>query len=89
MISAIRIASYVHQKMAEDMAKLLPLTLLGGLLLNPSFITLNAQVSDLFVFQSQMIPFGKYFLFIIVLELLLKLGHVIGKSIQEKKEESS
>ena len=89
LISAIRIASYVHQKMAEDMAKLLPLTLLGGIILNPSFITLNAQLSDLYILQSQLLSFAKYFLFIIVLELILKIGHSIQKSIRNKKESRS
>lgn len=85
LISAIRIAAYVHQKFAEDMAKLLPLTLLGGIILTPSFITLNANLSDLSIFQSQIISFAKYFLFIIILELVLKVGHSIQKSISNKK----
>jgi hypothetical protein len=89
LISAIRIAAYVHQKFAEDMAKLLPLTLLGGIILTPSFITLNAQLSDLSIFRSQVLSFAKYFIFIIVLELVLKLGHSIHKSISAKRESRS
>jgi hypothetical protein len=89
LISAIRLAAYVHQKFAEDMAKLLPLTLLGGIILNPSFITFNAQLSDLSIFQYQLLSFAKYFLFIIVLELVLKLGHTIHRDIQNKRQANS
>lgn len=74
LVSAIRIAAYVNQKMAEDLAKLLPLTLLAGIILNPSFITLDAKISDLLVLETELPAFAKYFLFIIFLELVLRLA---------------
>ncbi len=84
IISAVRIAAYASSKMAEDVAKLLPLTLLAGIILNPSFITLDASIGDLYVFADKLPAFGKYLLFIIALELALRVGHAIYKSASGK-----
>lgn len=84
IISAVRVASYFSGKMAEDVAKLLPLTLLAGIILNPSFITLNAQFEDLSIFAEKLPVFGKYLLFIIGLEFALRIAHAIYAHITHK-----
>lgn len=86
LISAIRISSYVSQKMAEDLAKLLPLTVLALIILNPSFVSLSIDFSSLKELIPQIPSFLKYLLFIVVLELLLKAGHAIrNKIVTDKK----
>ncbi len=77
IVSAVRIAAYVSQKMAEDVAKLLPLTLLAGIILTPSFITLDTNLQQLNIFIDTLPAFGKYLLFIIVLEFVLKVGRAV------------
>ncbi len=85
LVSVIRISAYASQRMAEDIAKLLPLTVLAGLILNPSFITLNLNFSVLNELIPQIPSFLKYLLFIVVLELLLKAGHGIRMKLVNNK----
>ncbi len=77
IVSAVRIAAYVSQRMAEDVAKMLPLTLLAGVILNPSFITLDTNLEQVNVILNHLPAFGKYLLFIIALELALKVGRAL------------
>ncbi len=77
IVAAVRIAAYVSQRMAEDVAKLLPLTLLAGIILNPSFITLDTNLGQLQFFINHLPSFGKYLLFIIALEFALKVARRI------------
>lgn len=74
LISSIRIAAYFNEKMAEDLAKMLPLALLAAILLNPSFISINIELSDFYIFKDEFVHFAKYLLFIVFLELVLKLA---------------
>jgi hypothetical protein len=73
LISSIRIAAYFNERMAEDLAKMLPLTLLAAIILSPSFISTNIRIEDLYVFKTEFMRFAKYLLFIIVLEFVLKV----------------
>jgi hypothetical protein len=87
LVSSIRISAYFSQNMAEDLAKMLPLTLLAAFLLNPSFITINIKFEDIYTFKDSFLAFAKYLLFIIVLEFLLRIGNKIYNRFRKEKEE--
>ncbi|MBI4020398.1 MAG: hypothetical protein HY367_03635 [Candidatus Aenigmarchaeota archaeon] len=89
LISAIRISAYVNQRLAEDLAKTLPLVLIAGILLDPSFITFQARLSDLYVFGGEIPSFMKYLLFTVVLEFVLRTLYRIRNSQGEKAEEKN
>jgi hypothetical protein len=74
IVSSIRVSAYFSEQMAEDLAKMLPLTLLAALILNPSFITINIKAEDFYIFRDGFMSFAKYLLFIIVLEFMLRMG---------------
>jgi hypothetical protein len=73
IIVAIRIASYYKEKLAEDLAKLIPFTLLGVSLLNPAFFNFEAiltRFQEVPAFFSQVFI---YLIFIILFEIILRL----------------
>lgn len=75
IVSAIRMTSYIPnygEKLASDLAKLLPFTLLAVSLLNPGFFNFEntlAQFGQLPEFFSQI---TSYLIFIITLEVILR-----------------
>lgn len=73
IISATRIAAYYKEELARELAKLIPLVLLGVFLVQPDFFSLNTfylRVSQVPAFLENIIVFVLY---IIALELVLKV----------------
>ena len=73
IIAAIRMASYYHEELAKDLAKLFPFTLLAISILNPNFFSIERVFN-----QFQAIPgfFNEiliYLIFIISLEIILRI----------------
>ena len=89
VIAAIRLTSYYKKKLSEDLAKLIPFTLLAISLVNPKFFSIERifnQFRELSLIFSDIII---YLVFIIVLEGILRLVDFIFSSlrIQEEDEE--
>lgn len=92
VIAVIRIAAYYNNEFSKELAKLLPLTLLGLSLYNPQGINFN-RVLESFIGISEYI--GEIFIylgFIIVLEVFLRFLYFIfglfsPEEIQEEIEE--
>jgi hypothetical protein len=77
VIAAIRMTSYYKEALSQDIAKMLPFTLLAVSILDPNSFIEAEFVQRIFVHLGQIpILFGKiqtYLFFIIVLEALLRL----------------
>ncbi len=74
IVCTIRVSAYVHEAMAEDLAKLVPLALLGAFLTQPT-AAVNGLTPENFMLFIFLIPsILKYLLFIAILELLLRGG---------------
>lgn len=86
VVAATRIGAYVSEKLAEDMAKLLPLTLIAIFLMDPKAITMQTFMSSFNLLIIQIPRVAKYLVFIIFIELLLRLGHWIITSKKIAKE---
>ena len=87
VVAATRIGAYVSEKLAEDMAKLLPLTLIAIFLIDPKAVTIET-ISSSFPALLQQIPrVAKYLLFIIAIEWLLRIGNWIITLIKPKRLE--
>ncbi|PIO04332.1 hypothetical protein COT48_00975 [Candidatus Woesearchaeota archaeon CG08_land_8_20_14_0_20_47_9] len=92
LISVVRIASYISEKMAEDAAKMLPLALVSTIVLQPSFfnnISSNTffldyinNLSDLKAVEISLLAL-KYLLFTIALEMGLRSFHIIRLAVQK------
>jgi hypothetical protein len=73
IVSTIRVSAYVHQKMAEDLAKLVPLSMLTIVLSNPSFERIGISWDRVLTFSGHLPVVMKYFAFTLVLEIILRL----------------
>lgn len=81
-IASIRMTSYIPgygQKLAQDIAKILPFTFLGIAVLNPGIFTeliqrMSTRLEDIGLLLQGALP---YFLFIVLLEVLLRLFEFI------------
>ena len=87
VVAATRIGAYVSEKLAEDMAKLLPLTLIAIFLIDPKAVTLETIASSLPVLLQQIPRVAKYLLFTIVVEWLLRIGYWTITSIKMTKQQ--
>lgn len=87
VVAATRIGAYVSEKLAEDMAKLLPLTLIAIFLMDPKAVTLETLKSSFNVILLQFPRVAKYLLFIIVLEWLLRIVQWIILSMTKPKKQ--
>ena len=77
VVAATRIGAYASEKLAEEMAKLLPLTLIAIFLIDPKAVTIETISSSFPVLLQQIPRVPKYLLFIIAVEWLLRIWHWI------------
>lgn len=77
VITSIRLTSYYRKKLSEDLAKLIPFTLLAVSLLNPDFFSIERIITQ---FKEVSLTSGGlfiYFIFILVLEIILRFIDLI------------
>lgn len=72
VIGAIRITSYISEDLSKDLAKMLPFTLLGFFIIDPSFFSVSDFVSRLYEIPSLLQHILLYLVFIILLEAVLR-----------------
>ena len=77
IVGATRIASYYNEELSKDLAKLLPLVLLGVFLIDISFFSFNQTWTILLQTVQQWKILIYYLVFIIILEVILRLGFLL------------
>lgn len=88
IIAAIRLTAYYRKKLSEDLAKLIPFTLLSISLVNPGFFSVERifnQFKELPLLFNEIIIF---LVFIIVLEVILRFIEFIFSAFKIKEEDS-
>lgn len=90
IIAAIRMAAYYNENLAQDLAKLIPLTLLSVSFLNPGFFSLERILNHLSEIPSLTGSIFTYLMFIVLFEILLRFLYFIFSlfGIEEEEEES-
>lgn len=91
IVSVTRIAAYVHPLLAEDMAKLLPWSLIIVFLTDPQSITFESAQISFMNFLAELPKIAKYLFFIAFVEWALRLGFLIinkGKNKEKLKEKN-
>lgn len=73
MVSAIRVTAYYTEDLSRDLAKLLPFALLGVTLVDISYFSFSEQFLVLLQLTSMWKTLVYYLMFVIILELFLKL----------------
>lgn len=79
VVAATRVGAYVSERLAEDMAKLLPWSLILIFLIDPAAVTLNGAVESFTIFMQHVPEVARYLLFIIFIEWILRIGRWIIK----------
>lgn len=85
LVSAIRIMAYYSEGLAQDVAKLLPLTLLGIFLVDPTYYSAGVVLEKLYALPSLTGLIMRYMFFVILLEWVLRLLHRIKLHFYEKE----
>jgi hypothetical protein len=86
LISAIRITSYFNEDLSKDLAKLIPLTLLGVVILTPGFLDISTSLNRILEIPLFFKDALYYLLFIIGLEIILRLFYLPFVVIESEKE---
>lgn len=89
-VTAIRITSYITEDMAKDLAKLIPLALLGIAIVAPDFFSLTLAQEKIFEIVRLVPQSFSFLLFIVLIEwimrLLLSFKHYAFGFSQKKEE---
>jgi hypothetical protein len=89
-IASIRATSYIPkygERVSSELAKIIPLTLLGLSLTNPLFFSLGETLNQLLQARPLFNEIGSYLIFIVSLELVLRLITFIGSLFKTKEIE--
>lgn len=78
MLATIRVCAYYREQLAEDLAKILPLALLGIFILDRSGVDLDGFVMKLGDLPTLFGSLAVYFGFMVCLELLLRVYDAIA-----------
>lgn len=73
LVGAIRIASYYSEDLSRDLAKMMPFALLGVFLVDISYFSFDASLAALMQLPLHINIAAYYLLFIVVLEILLRI----------------
>ena len=88
VVSSVRVTAYYTEELSRDLAKLLPFALLGVFIVDMSYFSFWNSINVLLKLPSLWKTLVYYLVFLIILELVLKLiSHVIRLIIPARKEE--
>lgn len=84
IIAAIRITAYYKESLALDLAKLFPFTLLGVAILTPGFFNVSTTIDRLSQIPLLLNNLLVYAVFIILIEIILRLTYLISSYFLEE-----
>ena len=89
IVSAIRITAYYSEDLSKDLAKMLPFTLLGIAIVEPSFFTNAPSINSVLDFQNHIPQIIGFAVIVILLEWVLRIFVFIKRAlfgVEVKKE---
>ena len=72
LVASVRITSYINENLSQDLAKMLPFTLLGLSLIEPNFFNITLFVQRLSEIPNLLTSIPYYILFIIIIEFVMR-----------------
>ncbi len=84
IIGAVRVTAYYNQDLSRDLSKMIPFALLGVVIIDLSYVSIASSMSlgkELLLFLDK---FLFYFLFIVALELLMRIIRVFKQLLRPK-----
>lgn len=88
IIGATRISAYVSEDLSKDLAKMLPFTLLGIFLIDPSFFSVSDFILRLHEIPKLLQSIWMYLIFILVLEIILRGLFIVIDLFRSNSEEN-
>jgi len=86
LVASVRVTSYVNEGLSKELAKLLPLILLGTFILQPDFFVISDFLSRLSDLPSLFSIIPYYLLFILIVELVMRLSDFFTRIFRQKAE---
>jgi len=77
IIAATRMTSYFNEDLSKDLAKMLPFALLGIFVVNPNFFSLDLVLERFKELPVFLTTIFNYLVFVILLEFVLRIIHVV------------
>ncbi|MFC1732498.1 hypothetical protein ACFL6I_19510 [candidate division KSB1 bacterium] len=97
VVGAIRVSSYYNEMLAQELAKMIPFALLGVVIVDISFFSLETIINIIKDIPSMWVPLFYYLMFVVLIEAVMRIVHSMtrlfmsdkdsGKGIGKKKEE--
>lgn len=84
LVSSVRVVSYISSSLSQDIAKMLPLTLLGIALTRPGFFDFTTQLSRLSEIPTLVNSVIYFLVFIIVIEFLMRIYDLV-KNLKDER----
>jgi hypothetical protein len=85
LVASVRVTSYVSENLSRDLAKMLPFTLIAIAITKPGFFNATALLSRFGEIPALFSNIPYYLLFIVVLELIMRIADFLGKVLTFKK----
>jgi hypothetical protein len=73
LIASVRVTSYISENLSQDLAKMLPLTLLGIALTNPVFFNFTEHISKISTVPTLFNEVISFLAFIVIIELIMRI----------------
>ena len=80
--AATRITSYYKEDLSQDIAKILPLAVIGIFVVDPTFFSLDIAIGRFYEVPSLVPLLIQYLVFIIVMEFVFRVVLVIKRNIR-------
>jgi hypothetical protein len=85
IVLAVRACAYINETTSEDLAKVLPLGLLGVFLITGEVQSLSASLAKMVEIVDHLETIGAFFAIVVGVEALLRILRAIGTSIKPAK----
>ncbi len=85
IVGAIRVCAYYKEDLSREIAKLLPFTILGIMILTPGFLSIERAITSFTHVGEFIISVGYYLAVIILLEIVLRFLDLFRRLITDSK----
>lgn len=86
IVAAVRVAAYISEPTSHDVAKMLPLGMLGVFVVTEdTHVGLVAALRNIFQIFDHLTLIAIYFGIVVILEYLLRMAYLIGQASQHRK----
>ena len=88
-VAAVRVTAYISEKLSQDLAKMIPFTLLAIAITKPNFFDVSALISRFTEIPMLFSNITYYLMFIVILELIMRGLELFTSILKSKQEETA